>query len=466
VALALALGCAAGQLSAETLNQALSSAYRYNPRLDAERARLRATDENVARANAGYHPQVFGEADVGFQHGETRPSLQSNGTTTPRGYSVGLTQPIFSGFRTTNAVNEAEAGVRAGQATLRDVERSVLLEAVTAYMNVVRDQAIVRLQENNVRVLSRELKATQDRFREEQVTQTDVAQAKARRARAMAALDLAKANLKSSRGFFERVIGHPPANLREPGPPDRHLPKSLNEAIAIAEKENALIVAALYREQASRYTVERIRGELLPTVQLEADWSERWEEDRFYRERERGAVVGRVSIPIYQGGEVSARVRQAKHTHVSRLQEIEQFRTEAREAVIFAWSQLQAARAQIASDRTQVASNQTALVGVREEEKVGQRTLLDVLNAEQELLNAEVQLVTDKRNLVVAGYTLLGAIGRLDVNQLSVAPEVYDPDVHRQEVRRKWWGLSITHSDGRRETVDLWPTHGEHATYK
>lgn len=467
LAILAAFGMAAGSpivAKAETLRQALSAAYKYNPRIDAERARLRATDEEVARANSGYRPRLSASADVGVQHSETRPSSAGNGTTAPRGYAVNLTQNLFNGFQTTNAVNEAEAGVRAGRETLRDVERAVLLDAVTTYMDVVRDQAVVRLQENNVKVLTRELKATEDRFAVGEVTRTDVAQAQARRAGAVSALDAAQANLKSSRAAYERIIGNPPSNVADPGPPDRFLPKSLNEALAAAEQENALVVAALYREQAARFTVERIRGELLPSAQLEAQWSERFDPSKTLDESEQGTITGRVSIPIYQGGEVAARVRQAKHTHVSRLQEIEQVRTEVKAAAISAWSRLQAARAQVQSDRAQVQANQTALTGVREEEKVGQRTLLDVLNAEQELLNAQVQLVTDERNLVVAGYTVLSAIGRLDAERLAVATYAYDPEIHYEEVRRKWYGLSITHHDGRREHLDAWATRTERDT--
>ncbi|MCB1506865.1 MAG: TolC family outer membrane protein [Hyphomicrobiaceae bacterium] len=455
-----------GPVSAETLRQALSAAYKYNPRIDAERARLRATDEEVARANSGYRPNVSASADVGVQSTYTKPPSLSNGTTTPSGYAINLSQNLFNGFQTTNAVNEAEAAVRAGRETLRDVERAVLLEAVTAYMDVVRDQAVVRLQENNLRVLARELKATQDRFAVGEVTRTDVAQAEARRAGATSSLDAARANLKSSRATYERVVGNPPNGVADPGPPDRFVPNSLDASIAVGEQENALIVAALYREQAARYTVERIRGELLPTAQLDAQWGERYGSSKTLDESEQGSITGRISIPIYEGGEVYARVRQAKHTHVSRLQEIEQVRTEVRAAVIASWSRLQAAQAQVQSDRAQVSASQTALTGVREEEKVGQRTLLDVLNAEQELLNAQVQQVTNERNLVVAGYTLLSAIGRLEAERLGVASYVYEPEVHYEEVRRKWFGLSITHEDGRREHFDAWNAHVEAKPYK
>ncbi|MBL8566948.1 MAG: TolC family outer membrane protein [Hyphomicrobiaceae bacterium] len=455
--IALALLFGGGPASAESLSQALASAYRYNPQLDAQRAQLRATDESVAIANSGYRPNITASADTSLDYAETRPSSTSNGTVNNRGYSINLTQPLFTGFRTTYGVKVAEANVRSGREDLRDVERTVLLNAVTAYMDVVRDQAVVRLQENNVNVLSRELKATQDRFAVGEVTRTDVAQAQARRAGSVSALDLAKANLKSSRATYERVVGNPPSNLADPGPPDNLLPRSLEAALAAGEQENAQIISALYLEEAARHNVDQIRGELLPSAQLEASWAQRYDPSPNVEQAESGVVAGRVTVPIYEGGQVYARVRQAKQLHVARLQQVELVRTQVREGVIAAWAQYQAAKAQVQSDRTQVNAAQTALLGVREEEKVGQRTLLDVLNAEQEQLNAQVQLVTDQRNLVVTGYAVLAAVGRLEANRIGAASEVYNPEIHYEEVRRKWWGLSITHEDGRNERVDLWP---------
>jgi outer membrane protein len=460
--MAAAIGMPFGDgLSAETLRQALANAYKNNPRLDAERARLRATDEEVPRALSGYRPTVNGTADVAYQKTETKPGSGNDGETHPHGYALNASQPIFRGFRTLNQVREAEATVRAGRETLRNTEQSVLLEAVTAYADVVRDQAVVRLRENNVTVLSRELRATEDRFKVGEVTRTDVAQATARRAGAVSALDLARANLKSSRATYERVVGTPPSNLQEPAPPDRLLPKSANDAVSIASRENPSIVAALYREQASRHTVDRIWGELLPEVRVDATYQKRYDTSRAVDEAETTSVVGRLSVPIYQGGEVHARVRQAKHTHVSRLQEIEQARTETQSAVVAAFSRLQASRAQLISDQAQVQANTTALTGVREEEKVGQRTLLDVLNAEQELLNAQVQLATTKRDVVVNSYNLLSAVGRLNAQDMALSSTVYDAEAHYHEIRRKWWGVNITHRDGRHEFLDLWNSHGQ-----
>jgi len=459
-----AIFCQSGPATAETLREALASTYRYNPRLDAERARLRATDEEVSRANSGYRPSVSFNGDVNFQNTRTKPALGTNGNRYPKGYSFDLTQNLFNGFQTTNAVRAAEAEVRAGRESLRDVEQSVLLEAVTSYVDVVRDQVVVKLRENNVTVLSRELSATQDRFSVGEVTRTDVAQSQARRAASVSALDLARANLKGSRAAFERTVGHAPSNLIEPQPQDKLLPRSLEEAIAVGAQQAPIVVGALYREQSSRHVVDRIRGELLPQVQLDASYSDRYDGSDVIDQTETTTVTGRMSVPLYEGGEIRARVRQAKHSHVSFLQEIEQARSINQADVVSAWSQLLAARAQLVSDLSQVSANRTALQGVREEEKVGQRTVLDVLNAEQELLNSEVQLVFTKRNVVVNAYTLLAAVGRLDALTLGVTGEVYDPEEHYLEVRRKWWGLSITRGDGRPEFIDLWDTHGAQQT--
>jgi outer membrane protein len=444
---------------AETLHEALAAAYQFNPRLDAARATQRATDEEVPRALSGYRPQVTGSADTSFQQTTTGPPTTANGASNPRGYEVGVVQPLFRGFRTVNAVNSAEATVRAGRETLRLSEQSVLLEAVTAFSDVVRDTAIVRLRENNVTVLTRDLRATQDRFNVGEVTRTDVAQAQARRAAAVAALDLARANLKTSRAAFERVIGHPPSHLVE-ARESRLVAKSLNENVEISLRESPSVVSALYREQSARFNIDLVRGELLPTATLEGNYAKRFDTQTGLDSVETSTVTGRVTVPFYTGGEVQARVRQAKHVHIQRLQEIEQARTEVQAAVVTAWAQLQAAQAAVESDKTAVDANRIALAGVREEERVGQRTLLDVLNAEQELLNAEVNLVTDQRNVVVASYTVLSTVGRLNAQEMAVAALVYDAEAHYHDVRRKWFDISITHSDGRREALEAAPPPG------
>jgi outer membrane protein len=258
------------------------------------------------------------------------------------------------------------------------------------------------------------------------------------------------------------VIGHAATGVSQPSANIKLVPRTLDEAIGVGNKENPNVVAALYREEAARYTVDRIWGELLPEFRLEAQYSNRYDPSRTTDQTENTTVTGRVNVPIYQGGEVHARVRQAKHTHVSRLQEIEQARSETQATVVSAWSRMQASKAQLQSDQAQVAANQTALAGVREEERVGQRTLLDVLNAEQELLNSQVQLAATQRDLVVNTYSVIAAVGRLSVQELGTNSVVYDPEVHYHEVRRQGWGVSITYSDGRREHFE----HGGHKPAK
>ncbi len=361
--LLVGLGAMMPPAAAESLLEALSATYGYNPRLDAQRAFSRATDEDVARAMSGYRPTITGNADAGLERDDLRPSSIFDGVTKPRGYGVQLVQPLFRGFRTYNAVNTAEANVRAQRETLRDVERIVLLQAVTAYMDVVRDQELVRLNENNVNVLSRELKASQDRFSVGEVTRTDVAQAEARRADAVSRLDAARANLRTSRGAFQQVVGHPPSNLSWAAPPEQHLPSTMGEAIKVSNNEDPLVVASLYREQAAKYTVEEIRGELLPTVQLEASYDDRFAPSKTISELETGIVRGRVTVPFYQAGDVSARVRQAKQNHIGFLQQIEQVRSEQQQVVVAAWAQLESARAQLESDKIAVEFEQGGAAG-------------------------------------------------------------------------------------------------------
>jgi outer membrane protein len=439
-----------------TLDEALAATYEYNPRIDAERARLRATDEEVPIAKSGYRPDIGASADYGYRHNDISPGPNSD--LKPRGYGVSLTQPVFRGFQVTNAVSQAESIVRSGRETLRAVEQEILLEAVTSFMDVVRDQAIVRLNENNLKVLSEELKATQDRFAVGEVTRTDVAQSEARRADAVAQLDQARANLQTSRAAFERTVGQPATGLVEPSLKLSLLPASQNDAVSISTQENPNVVSALYVEQAARFNVDRIRGALLPQVQLEADYSDRFNESEAFDQSKTASVVGRVTVPIYQqGGIVYAQVRQAKQEHLARLQDIEQARVVVKANTIAAWSQLLGARAQLESAKAAVDANSTALTGVREEERVGQRTLIEVLNAQQELLNSQVNLVTTRRNVIVAAYGLQAALGRLDALSLGVTDTVYDPEAHYSDVERKWFGLSITHEDGRRERFDVDP---------
>ena len=436
--------------SAETLEQALADAYLINPVLNAERARLRATDEQVALAKSGLRPFVSGSADWNYVYQNSNTSgaiadgpagLTTDGVTHPHGYSVQLSQPLFEGFQNLNAIRQAKSTVQAAREALRAVEQTILLDAATAYVNVVRDQAIVRLRENDVTVLTEQLKATRDRFEVGEVTRTDVAQAEARRAEALATLAAAQANLKMSRAAYEQIVGHPPENLVTPASIRHLLPSSINDAMTLGDGENPIILAAVYNEESSLYAVQQIMGELLPEVTLEAQYEKRFDQSQSLKELETTTVTGRVNVPFYQGGGVSARVRQAKETNNQLKKEVEDARLRVHADVIANWGILQSSGPAISSAEAAVAANKIALTGVREEEKVGQRTTLDVLDAQRELLNSQIGLVTALRDRIVAEYSLYAAVGRMDAQTLGLPVPYYNPIEHYDIVKNKWFGL-------------------------
>ena len=450
--------------SAETLQEALSDAYLINPVLNGERARLRATDEQVALAKSGLRPFISGSADTSYVNqnsttGRSRtrststdtlggisfdPSaggLTSDGVNYPKGYSVQLSQPLFEGFQNLNAIRQAKSTVQAARESLRNIEQSTLVDGVTAYVNVVRDTAIVRLRENDVTVLNEQLKATRDRFEVGEVTRTDVAQAEARLSEAQATLSRAQADLKISNAAYQQVIGHPPGALATPPSIMHLLPHSIDEAMTLGDGEHPLILAAVYEEEASLFVVQQIMGELLPNVSLEAQYDRRFDESQSLEEVETTTVTGRVDVPLYQGGGVAARVRQAKETNIQRKKDVEDARLRVHAEVISQWGILQSSGPAIRSAEAAVSANRIALAGVREEEKVGQRTTLDVLDAQRELLNAQIILVTALRDRVVAEYSLYAAIGRMDAQTLGLSVPYYDPIEHYDIVKNKWFGL-------------------------
>lgn len=437
-----------GTVRAESITQALISAYENSPKINAERARLRAADEELARAQAGYRPIIEGAAEATAVHSDSEPPSSGNGDLFTRNYSLTLSQPIFDGFQTSNAVKEADSNINASRELLRGIEQTILLEVVTAYVNVIRDRAIVGLRENNVSVLARELRATEDRFAVGEVTKTDVAQARARRAQAVSDLDFAQATLQASLAEYERAVGHPASNLPSRVPIIKALPGSLQQAIDIAMAEHPDVVSAAFLERATEYSVGRIKAEMLPDVTLEANYQKRFDPSPFVEEQEAASITGRLRVPFYERGEVSARVRQAKQNQQGRVLDIQFARERVKAQVASAWSQLQSAKSKLISDEEQVSSSQIALDGVREEEKVGQRTLLDVLDAERDLLNAKVARIGTQRDIVLASYTVLAAIGRLTATDLGLGVEAYDVEEHYQETNHKWWGTTVEREEG------------------
>ena len=373
--------------------------------------------------------------------GALSTNTSNEGITHPRGYAVTLSQPIFEGFQNLNALRQAKSTVQAGRESLRIVEQITLLNAVTAYVDVVRDQAVVKLRQSNVDVLTEQLRQTKDRFNVGEVTRTDVAQAEARRSDAVTQLYAAQANLKSSRGTYEQVIGHPPSDLSYPTTIAHLLPTGLDESMTLADGQNPLILNTVYLEEASLYNVNQILGELLPQVSLEAQYQQRFDQTKTLAEQETTTVMGRVNVPLYQGGGVAARVRQAKEANNELKKQVEDARLAIHAEVIASWAQLQATASEIQSAQSSLDANGIALEGVREEEKVGQRTTLDVLNAQLEYLGSQIQLVTAKRDRVVAEYALYSSVGRLDAQSLGLSVPYYNPLEHYDTIKNKWFGL-------------------------
>ncbi|MFY0613146.1 MAG: TolC family outer membrane protein [Hyphomicrobiaceae bacterium] len=439
---------------AETLEQTLVSVYRNNPRILAARASLRALDENVARANSEYRPSITAGADIGYQTQKNKPrSLGTNGTTHPRGYGVTAVQSLFNGFQTANRVKSAKAGVRSGRASLLSLEQEVLLETIGVYVDVLRDETIVRIQQKHLNYITGEVAATRRRKSEGQVTRTDLSQSIARRAAALTRLQAAQGSLRISRANFERLVGHPPSGLEIPARQLLKLPRSLKAAVSIGRKYHPEIVAALEEVRVAEHNLQAIRGELLPNAQLQMDYSRDYDPSTFTDRSDTFIAQGRVNIPIYTGGEVEARVRQAKHTKISRLQNVSQVRLQVTANIEQAWAQMQVAKAQRRSIQLQVNENKKSLSGVRKEERFGQRTVAEVLNAADALVNAQVSLTSNYRTFIVSSYSVLTAIGKLNMENLKLTGDRYDPKVNYEITKRRWGGLSITYPDGRKERV-------------
>lgn len=432
----------AGPAASDTLTDALAAAYQTNPVLHGQRAQLRATDEQVPQALSGWRPDLRAQGSYGSvdTRTELNGGIQTKDSLRPLSGAVTLSQNLFAGGRTVNATDQAEASVRAGRATLESVEQTTLLNAVRAYMDVIRDQSVVELNKNNVQVLKRQLEATTDRFRVGELTRTDTAQAEARLSQARSNLTAAEAQLAASRSFYERVVGQMPGTLERPAS-IAGLPQSEEDARRIAEQNNPTLRAARHGEEASRSAINVAKGALLPTFDVQAQYRYGRDPSSAIRDVEESSILGVLTIPLYQSGVEYSQVREAKErNNQSRMQVMAALR-EVDEAVRNAWEILRASQSSIVSTTQQVRASEIALEGVKQESEVGARTTLDVLNAEQEYLNARVALVSAERDLAVAEYGLLAGMGLLTARNLDLPVEYYDPQKNYGEVRNKWIGF-------------------------
>ncbi|EPY02751.1 TolC family outer membrane protein [Magnetospirillum fulvum] len=442
-----------GAVEAASLNDVLAATYESNPNLAAYRAKLRATDEGVPQALSGWRPTVTvtGSAGKGLYTANTRPDKYETNRT-PKSASLTVTQPVYTGGRTVAATDQAEANVQAERARLIATEQAVLLNATSAYLNVVRDEQVLNLSINNEQVLKRQLEATQERFRVGEITRTDVSQAEARLAKAVADRIGAEGTLKSSRANYLNNVGALPDSVIQPDLP-APLPSGLTEATAGALANNPNVVAADRTFDAAKYGIDLVFGELLPSVSLNANVSRYLDTagtgvggfDSAITNKE---VLLNLSVPLYEGGGTYARLRAAKETAGQRRIEADQARRDAIETATKAWESLQSAQAQVISYNAQIKASDLALAGVREESKVGSRTVLDVLNAEQEAFDARVAQVRAVHDQLLAAYQVKSAVGEMTAQGLNLPVQAFDPVSHYESVREKWIGTGIGSGKG------------------
>lgn len=445
--LATLLVGAAGQLhgaAAQTLEEALVLAYQNNPALQAERARLRAVDEEVPSALAGWRPTVEFAGDIGPSYSRTEGDVPNAGshTVVPSGVGLSVVAPLYEGGRVAAQVESAENRVDAGRAQLRVVEQGILLETATAYMDVLRYRAEIEHSRSSERVVSRQLQAARDRLEVGEVTRTDVAQAEARLAQAGAERVAAEGGLMSAHAMYRQVTGALPGVLSWPVAP-MGLPETEEEAqsLALAADGNPSIGAASSIAAAAQADVEAAAAAVSPRVTLVGDLRQRYDKSDLIDSTTDASLRATLSVPLYQGGAASARLRQVKQLAAQRRLELDQARRSVQEQVSHAWRALTSARAQIEAFESQVAAAAVALDGVEQETRVGLRTTLDVLDAEQEHFQAQINLVRAQRDEIVAAYRVKSAIGALTARKLALPVELYDPEAHYLRVRESpgWW---------------------------
>lgn len=428
----------------DTLREALATAYVSNPTLSAARAAQRATDETVPLARADGLPSAgvqgsYSENFLKSANSFTAPSRQASGI-------VQMTVPVYSGGSVRNAIKSARTRVEAGQADLRATESSLFANVVAAYMDVIRDEAIVALNRTNVRVLGVNLEASSDRYEIGDLTRTDVAQSEARLAIARSDLQSAEANLIRSKEIYIQLVGRAPGELQPP-PPLPNLPESPELAVGEALQNNPDLIAAEQRRDAADTDVDAARGAHMPQVELysQGRYTNYFNSlgsgtvnSTFFQEESTAEAGVRLTIPVYQGGRVAARVRQAQARESQAIETVIATERDVIAQTRAAYSSWRASLQVIESSQAAVDANSLALEGVRAENSVGNRTILDILDAERELLNAQVQLVTARRNAYVAGFSLLAAMGRAEAEDLGLdGGALYDPDTNYDRVDGK-----------------------------
>ncbi len=436
--------------SAETILGALAKAYQNNSTLNAARAGVRVTDEGVPLAKSGWRPTINGSSSIDY----TKTNFPGgNLSATTANFGIRIDQTLFDGFQTSNNVASAEAQVRASVESLRNTEENTLFNAAAAYMNVIRDRQIAVLTEQNLQFLTEQARAARSRFEVGEGTRTDVAQADASRATAVAQLSAARAQALSSAATYHQIIGDEPGKLKGASPLAKLLPASLNSAIGVASNEHPAILANQHLVDAAGFSVKSAEGALLPQLSASAGISDSYSHDNpaslsSPNGNSTSANIGAtLTIPIYSGGRTEATVRRSKESLSQARIEVDVTRDQVRQAVTAAWTQYTAAQESVAANKQVIDAAQLALNGVIEERNVGQRTTLDVLNAQAAVITAKINQAGSEHDVVVASYAILSAMGRLSVDRLGLQVTKYKPEEHYNAVKDKWTGLRTP--DGR-----------------
>jgi outer membrane protein len=429
--------------SAQTLTEALSYAYNTNPQLLAQRALLRSTDEQVPQALSGWRPTV----NFTGQAGEERAGVTTGGPTqfssfTRRQLDLSITQQIYNGGRTEAQTKQAVNNVESARAQTLAVETTVFQAVVQAFFDTYRDQTLVEVNRNNEAVLKKQRDATQDRFRVGEVTRTDVAQAESSLAQATANRIASEGQLEISRANFTRAVGHPPGRLVLPSERPA-LPKTRDEALALAATNNPNVISANFAEAAARDNIDAIRGQLLPQISIVADFNRSFAPSITQRtaRQDTASVVAQLTIPLYEGGSIYSQTRAAEQTVGQRRSQVDDARRQAVQQATQNWETLMAARAAVTSFGAAVKAAQIALAGTQQEALVGSRTVLDVLISEQQLFTTQSQLVGAQHDAAVAEFNLTAAIGRLIAPEMKLPVQLYDMGRHYRAVKDKWFGF-------------------------
>lgn len=443
----LLFGCVCALVSfqseAATLFEALGDAYTHNPNLMADRAYLRSVDENVALAKAGYRPNISLNGNYSDSHVHNDVMKANDGYS--KNISANLSQSIFSGFSTLNSVKAADQRVKAEQSNLYNAEQQILLQASSAYLDVLRDESIVKLQKNNEKLLQKRLEETRERFNVGEVTRTDVSQAEARHSAAISERIAAEGNLAASKAVYIQIIGTTPQDLEEPEGLKELFPASIDGALEYARDNNYGLKAAKSALNAQVYTVAANTGALLPSVNFNAEAARAKNESAQTKDPETNSFVWGVNmnVPLYSAGETSAKIRQSKYLKWQAEENVLAAERDMISAVSSNWEYMVSNKARITSVKDQIRAYAIALDGVQQEEALGNRTVLDVLDAYQELLNSNVEEVRAWRDYYVSGLQLLASMGKLTAKDLNLNVEFYDAEKHSAKTRNKWISLSV-----------------------